>query len=127
MRRKVTRSAELRFKALPSRDSADPFDGDKESNLSLRIVKMSEDPNRAPHVHPHSAEAVYVIAGTGTFWIDGERIRVEQGDSFLIPAGAKHATLPDTDVDMELICFFPHSDLSQNLVELTEPVTFYES
>lgn len=117
----------MRFKALPSRDSADPFDGEKEANLSLRIVKMSADPHRAPHVHPHSAEAVYVIAGSGTFWMDGERIHVEQGDTFLIPAGAKHATLPDEEVDMELICFFPHPDLSQNMMELTEPVEFYES
>ena len=127
MKKKVTRSAELRFKALPSRDSADPFDGEKDANLSMRIVKMSADPHRSPHMHPHSAEAVYVIAGSGTLWIDGERIPVEQGDTFLIPAGAKHATLPDEEVDMELICFFPHPDLSQNLVELTEPVKFYES
>ncbi len=127
MKKRVTRSAELQFKALPSRDSADPFDGEKEANLSLRIVKMSADPHRAPHVHPHSAEAVYVIAGSGTFWMDGERIHVKQGDTFLIPAGAKHATLPDEEADMELICFFPHPDLSQNLQELTEPVEFYES
>lgn len=127
MKRKVTRSAELRFRALPSRDSADPFDGEQGANLSLRIVRMTADQHRAPHVHPNSAEAVYVIAGSGTLWIEGERIQVEQGDSFLIPAGAKHATLPDADVDMELICFFPHPNLSQNIVELTEPVEFYES
>lgn len=127
MKKKVTRSAELRFKALPSRDSADPFEGESGANLSLRIVKMSADPHRSPHVHPHSAEAVYVIAGSGTFWVDGERIPVEQGDAFLIPAGVKHATLPDDEVDMELICFFPHPDLSENLVELPEPVEFYES
>lgn len=117
----------MRFKALPGRDSADPFDGEMESDLSLRIVKMSADPHRAPHLHPHSAEAVYVIAGSGTLWVDGERIPVEQGDSFLIPAGARHATLPDEDVAMELICFFPHADLSQNMQELTESVEFYES
>lgn len=126
MKRKVTRSVELRFKAMPGRDSADPFDGETGAGLSLRIVKMSADPHRAPHVHPHSAEAVYVIAGSGTFWIDGERIQVEEGDSFLIPPGAKHATLPDENSEMELLCFFPHGDLSQNLVELTEPVKFYE-
>ncbi len=126
MKRRITRSDELRFKALPGRDSADPFDGEKGANLSLRIVKMSADPNRAPHVHPHSAEAVYVIAGSGTFWIEGERIPVEQGDSFLIPAGAKHATLPDFETKMELICFFPHPDLSQNLQELSESVEKYE-
>jgi quercetin dioxygenase-like cupin family protein len=126
MKKKVTRSAELRFKALPGRDSADPFDGEKEANISLRIVKMSADPHRTPHVHPHSAEAVYVIAGSGILWVEGERIPVEQGDIFLIPAGAKHATLPDSETEMELICFFPHPDLSQNLHELSDSVDTYE-
>jgi len=126
MKRRVRKSAELRFKALPGRDSADPFDGEKDANLSVRIVKMSADPERSPHVHPHSAEAVYVVAGSGTLWLEGERIPVERGDTFLIPAGAKHATLPDADVDMELICFFPHPDLSQNLLELPGQVDTHE-
>ena len=33
--------------------------------------------------------------------MDGEGIHVEQGDTFLIPAGAKHATLPEDEVDIQ--------------------------
>jgi len=123
MNAKVTRSTELRFKALPGRDSADPFGpADEESTLSLRVVRMSSDPSRSAHVHPHSAEAVFVSAGHGTLWVEGERVAISAGDTFLVPAGAKHATLPDADSEMELICFFPHPDLSQNIQELTGPV-----
>lgn len=127
MKKKVTRSAELRFKALPGRNSADPFGSDANAGLSLRVVKMTRDPERSAHVHPHSAEAVYVVAGHGTLWIDGVRTPISAGDTFLVPAGAKHATLPDPDSDMELICFFPHSDLSQNMIEIPGVVTVEES
>ena len=120
---KVTRSTQLRFKALPGRDSADPFEPhDDDATLSLRVVKMSSDPLRSAHVHPHSAEAVYVATGKGTLWVEGERISIQAGDTFLVPAGAKHATLPDSDSEMELICFFPHPDLSQNILEIPGPV-----
>jgi quercetin dioxygenase-like cupin family protein len=69
-------------------------------------------------VHPYSAEAVYVVAGHGTLWVEGERTAISAGDTFLVPAGVKHATLPDLNSQMELICFFPHPDLSQNILEL---------
>lgn len=128
MKLKVTKSTELRFKALPGRDSADPFNGEgADANLSLRLVKMTSNPDRTPHVHPRSAEAVYVKAGRGTLWVDGERISIQAGDTFLVPAGAKHATLPDPESDMELICFFPHPDLANNMLELSEVVGLEES
>ena len=122
----VTRSTELRFKALPGRDSADPFESIEEkdgANLSVRIVKLSADPERSPHVHPNSAEAVYVAAGRGTLWVEGERTKIQAGDTFLVPAGSIHATLPDSDSEMELICFFPHPKLSENIVELDTPIS----
>ena len=120
---KVTRSTELRFRALPGRDSADPFEPhDGQEDSSLRVVKMSSDPMRGSHVHPHSSEAVYVAAGRGTLWVEGERVFIQAGDTFLVPAGAKHATLPDSDSEMELICFFPHGNLSENILEFPDPI-----
>lgn len=119
---RVTKSTELRFRALPGRNSADPFDGAKDANLSVRVVQISPDPERAPHVHPHSAEAVFVAKGRGTLWVEGERFPIEAGDTFLVPAGARHATLPYADSEIELICFFPHPDLSQNIIELVDPL-----
>jgi quercetin dioxygenase-like cupin family protein len=121
----VTKSAELRFRPLPGRDSADPFESTGETedaNLTLRVVKMSSDPARSAHVHPNSAEAVYVAAGRGTLWVEGERISIETGDTFLVPVGAKHATLPDPESEMKLICFFPHSDLTKNIEEIDGPI-----
>lgn len=66
---------------------------------------------------------VYVEAGSGEVWIDGERHRVAPGDVVRIPPGAPHATIPDADVRMRLICFFPHAALGENLEDTDIEVT----
>ena len=117
----ITNSDELQFRTLPGRASADPFEsreGMNEINLSVRVVKVYSDPERSAHVHPNSAEAVYVAAGNGTLWAEGVGFEIQRGDTFLVPAGTKHATLPDPGSEMTLICFFPHPDLSKNIVEM---------
>jgi quercetin dioxygenase-like cupin family protein len=116
----------LRYLTLPGRESADPFGlrGDMtDVGLSVRVVRLSHDPARSAHVHALSAEAVYVVEGQGTLWADAERSPLRSGDTVLIPAGTPHATLPDPDVDMLLVCFFPHPDLAANMQELAGPLT----
>ncbi|MBS3941797.1 MAG: cupin domain-containing protein [Actinobacteria bacterium] len=111
----------LEFRALPGRDSADPFPGLPDAEFSVRQVRLRPDGPRRPHRHPHSVEVVHVLAGTGTAWVEGERTRVGPGDTFLVPAGAAHATLPDPGIDLEVLCFFPRGDLGSNLEELDGP------
>jgi quercetin dioxygenase-like cupin family protein len=121
----VVRRDELRFVELPGRASADPLAllaGAEGSGLSVRIVRMDARPGRRPHRHPHSVEVVHVLDGTGTAWLEGRRTAVGPGDTFLIPTGAAHATLPDPGSTLELLCVFPHVDLGANLDELEEPV-----
>ena len=119
----ITSAAELTYVALPGRDSADPFRARGsmvDVDLSFRIVRLVSDPSRTAHVHPHSAEAVFVAEGQGTLWVDGTRRRISAGDSVLIPAGTPHATLPDAGAEMRLVCFFPHPDLAANILELPD-------
>lgn len=61
-----------------------------------------------------------MVSGTGWSWIEGTRIAVSAGDVIRIPAGAAHATLPAEP--MELVCVFPHADLSANIEETDIPV-----
>lgn len=56
-----------------------------------------------------------VAAGHGEVWIDGELFPVSVGDTVRIPAGVSHATIPAEGTRMELICFFPHPTLSENI------------
>lgn len=75
------------------------------------------------HRHPLTEEIVYVEAGRGAVWIDGETHRVGPGDVVHIPTASAHATIPDDDSDMRLICFFPHPVLGDNLVDTDIQVT----
>ena len=42
------------------------------------------------HYHPYSEEFIHIIVGEVDFFIDGERIPLEPGDSLLVPIGARH-------------------------------------
>ena len=118
----VTPRAALEFVDLPGRRSADPLRGEDTAS-SLRIVDLARSEDRTAHRHPHSEEVVVVAAGSGHVWIEGTRTPVSVGDVVRIPVGAAHATVPDEGVEMELICFFPHPDLAENIEDTDIRVT----
>ena len=118
----IFRRSARRFRRLPGRVAADPFEGGAPEGLSLRVVRLEGGARRSPHRHPHSQEAIYVVSGAGVLWEDGVMHRFEGGDCALIEAGVPHATLPDPGTAMELVCFWPHPDLARNIEELTDTV-----
>jgi mannose-6-phosphate isomerase-like protein (cupin superfamily) len=119
----------LRFEPLPGRSSADPLAGPSSDpfagagvDFTVRIARLSGDSLRWAHRHPHSVELMHVTRGSGVLWEDGVRRRFVEGDTALIPIGVPHATVPDRGTEMEVICFFPHPDLSHNIEELEEMI-----
>ncbi|HSF87032.1 MAG TPA: cupin domain-containing protein [Acidimicrobiia bacterium] len=121
----VTPGHELHFDELPGRDSADPLLGLGAAS-SIRIVRLHPGRTRQAHRHPHSEEIVYVRTGHGTAFLDGTPCRVAPGDVVHVPPGVPHATIPDTGELMELICFFPHPSLANNLEETDIQVSIQE-
>jgi quercetin dioxygenase-like cupin family protein len=118
----VVTSTALDFRPLPGRSSADPFAGLDSPGMSMRVVHLPAGVERKPHRHPSSSEAIYVIEGRGHFWEDGRAHRVRAGDCILVEAGTAHATVPDADSPMKIVCFLPHSELSSNIEELDEMI-----
>lgn len=112
----VTRREEMRFVELPGRRSADPF-GESPASSSVRVVELDRSEGRTAHMHPLSEEIIYVESGNGHVWVDGARRPIAAGDVIRIPAGAAHATIPAASSPMRLVCFFPHPDLAENIVE----------
>lgn len=116
----VVSGRSLDFAELPGRRSADPLgtmphrSGEQSS---ARYVCLGHDPSRTAHRHPFSEEIIYVVTGSGYVWLEGQRLPVTAGDIVQIPTGAAHATVPDPGVEVELMCFFPHPDLSSNIIE----------
>lgn len=118
----VSRSAEHEYQRLPGRRSADPLPGATEAS-SIRIVEVDPAARRTAHLHPFSEEIIYVASGEGNVYVDGRLTHVRAGDVIHIPSGTPHATIPTPQSAMRLVCFFPHSDLTQNLEETGQEVT----
>ncbi|HJU96585.1 MAG TPA: cupin domain-containing protein [Jiangellaceae bacterium] len=116
----VVPTAALQFARLTGRLSADPLPPGLDTGCSLRVVRVTPGA-RTPHVHPHSAELTYVAEGSGTAWEADVPTSVAAGDVLVVPAGVPHATVAGPS-DLLLICFFPHADMSANIVELAGPV-----
>lgn len=58
--------------------------------LSMRMWR-EEEPNDSKTPHSHDYEVVgYVIAGRAELEIEGQTIRLEPGDSWLVPPNAQH-------------------------------------
>ena len=114
--------AELDFVDLPGRRSANPLVSIP-SEASVRVVELEHTLDRTAHRHPFSEEIVYVAAGEGEAWIDGQRHPVTAGDIVHIPIGAAHATIPSDGEHMRLICFFPHPHLPENIEDTDITVT----
>lgn len=114
------RRRELDFVDLPGRRSADPF-RDAGLDVSVRVVTIEPGVRRSPHRHPHSSEVIHVVTGHGRMWTDGEVVDVAAGDVAHVPAGTPHATLA-VGGPLQLVCFFPHPALADNIEELTDVV-----
>ena len=118
----VIRRTDHEYQDLPGRRSADPLER-AAAESSLRLVELERTEGRRAHRHPLTEEIVYVEAGRGEVWIEGERHRVGPGDVVRIPRAAAHATIPEHDQHMRLICFFPHPALGENLEDTEIEVT----
>jgi quercetin dioxygenase-like cupin family protein len=108
----------LHWRSLPGRESADPFEGLEQKGFSARLVRIEAGAKRSPHVHAGIPEMIYVIEGSGHFWEDGTARRIRAGDFVLVSADVPHATVPDDQVDVELLCFWPHPDGASTTREL---------
>lgn len=58
------------------------------------------------HGHLQNEEAVFVLEGTGTLEMDGERATLRAGDYVTMPVGAAHAhrLLNESDADFVFLC-----------------------
>ena len=88
---------------------------------TVRVVRVDPGP-RLPHLHPHSAEVVYVLTGTGTTWEGDEAHPVGPGDVVVVPTGVPHATVATSrDAGSRSSASSPHPDLAANTEELPGP------
>jgi quercetin dioxygenase-like cupin family protein len=84
--------------ALSSRDG--------NPTMAMRFFEVAAGGNTPLHQHPYEHE-IYVTAGAGTVWRDGQEVPLKPGDVLLIPSDEKHQfknTGPDT---FKFMCLIP--------------------
>ncbi|WP_224448898.1 cupin domain-containing protein [Haloprofundus salilacus] len=58
--------------------------------MSVQHFHIAAGASVPEHDHPHE-QTGYITQGTLTFVVDGEEIRVTEGDSYVIPGGEPHS------------------------------------
>jgi mannose-6-phosphate isomerase-like protein (cupin superfamily) len=85
----------------------------KSKGIALRVVEVlpiKKAGPRHPHSHRGMEEVIYVEAGTGKAWVNGETAEINRGDTLLIPAGARHMMINTGRTPLKLFCAFSAAD-----------------
>lgn len=71
---------------------------------SLAEARLSPGAKTAAHFHRLTEEIYYIVQGTGTMTIDGEKREVGPGDAIAIPPGAVHQILNSGSETLAFLC-----------------------
>jgi quercetin dioxygenase-like cupin family protein len=119
------RLADLSAFRLPGRTAKEVFSARSTGSrgVALREVHVDgyhpEHPRHA-HVHRQTEEILYVLAGSGRTWVEGEIYPLAAGDALLVPAGQRHMTVGDGEDGITLLSFFAHPAPEDDTEELPD-------
>jgi mannose-6-phosphate isomerase-like protein (cupin superfamily) len=71
---------------------------------SLAEARLNPGAITAAHFHRLTEEIYYIVQGTGTMTIDGQRRDVGPGDAIAIPPGAVHQILNSGNESLAFLC-----------------------
>ena len=75
--------------------------------LTENVTRVAPGVTLQPcHSHHDIEEIVYVVAGEGVIWVDGETGKIKAGDSVLYPPNSKHTVKNTGTETLTLLCFF---------------------
>ena len=71
---------------------------------SLAEATVYSGQKTALHLHHHSEEIYYVLAGQGTMVLGDQSFAIAPGDSILIPPGTPHALHNTWPMELRVLC-----------------------
>jgi len=115
---RVIRSGVARDLNLPGRKSLEIVSAANGSAaITLRLVEIpvaqSGESLRELHRHGGFEECMYVLSGQGTTHTESGEHPVEAGDTILVPPGELHVTRNTGSTPLQMLCFFPTADCSE--------------
>ncbi|TZE81326.1 cupin domain-containing protein [Calorimonas adulescens] len=81
------------------------LDEDDNENILVRLARIMPGGEIVPHTHENQ-ETFYFLEGEGLALVNGERIRVKEGQLVNAPAGCEHGVINDTDKEILLYAVF---------------------
>jgi quercetin dioxygenase-like cupin family protein len=119
---RVFTQAQAKHFGLPGRKALEIVSGEKGAHgVTLRLVEIPVpqpgDAPRGPHQHHEFEECIYVLSGQGTTFADSGEYKLKTGDTLLVPPGEKHVTRNTGKAALQLLCFFPVTDITQGTEE----------
>lgn len=75
----------------------------KQTDLSIIHEKMPPHTNEARHFHEKARQFFFILSGTATMELDGERIILCAHEGIEIPPYVRHQMMNQSDHDLEFI------------------------
>ncbi len=75
----------------------------EEETLSVKKERMPAGTAENLHYHEKAQQFFFILSGTASFEIDGEKIEVNTQEGIHIKAGQKHRILNQTETELEFI------------------------
>jgi quercetin dioxygenase-like cupin family protein len=78
--------------------------GAKHVELLLGVIEKGE--GAAPHAHPAMEQVCYLLEGSATVELDGERREMQPGDACYFPAGKMHKFTATSDQPAKVLVIY---------------------
>jgi quercetin dioxygenase-like cupin family protein len=78
--------------------------GAKHVELLLGVIEKGE--GAAPHAHPEMEQVCYLLEGSATVELDGERREMQPGDACYFPAGKMHRFTATSDKPAKVLVIY---------------------
>lgn len=78
-----------------------------DDKCKIMFSRLCTGASSGSHVHDGTCEIVYVIKGTATFYYDGKKETVTEGQVHYCPEGHTHYMVNDTDTDVSYLAIVP--------------------
>jgi mannose-6-phosphate isomerase-like protein (cupin superfamily) len=82
-------------------------------HTQIVIMHIPAGEDIGEEIHSDNDQVLYLVAGKGTLYLDGESSEYIEGDIVLVPAGVKHNFVSSSDQPMKIITTYSpphHSD-----------------
>lgn len=91
MNYRIARLSDLEAVACPCGSSRRAFVDDPDRVASIHLVDISQ--NASTHYHKVLTEIYYILEGEGEMELDGQRLKIQSGDTILIKPGCRHRAI----------------------------------